>query len=201
MFGQRVKVVVKSADGKPCTSPCVNAGCVTKASKSLVSGATEHALKPVANSEWWGTGPYDELEVNLGDTVLFQTGAGFHDVATVPTKTGFDDCDMSGKTVLADWTYGTTDPSTTCKSSKECCMGSTCATSGNYVTYVFKAGGVGETYFVCSIGNGDHCKTGQKLHVKVKDPVASNAGTAVAKSLLVIWLSCFLFTSCVIRLG
>jgi len=183
MYGQRVKVTVKSADGKACASPCVNGGCVNAVAKVLKSGATEHAVKPMANSNWWGTGPYDALQVNLGDTVVFRTGAGFHDVATVPTKAGFDACSMAGKKVVGDWTYGTTDVSGTCKSSSDCCMGSTCGVSGNYVTYTFKAEAAGETFFVCSIGG--HCNTGQKLHVKViGGTTSSHAGPAIAGSLL-----------------
>jgi len=192
MYGQRVKVVVKSADGKACASPCVNAGCVTSASKSLKSGATEYGVKPMANSKWWGTGPYDALEVNLGDTVLFRTGAGFHDVATVPTKAGFDACSMTGKTVVGDWTYGTIAVSSTCKSASDCCVGATCGVSGNYVTYAFNASAAGDTYFVCSIGNGGHCKTGQKLHVKVLDGATSHARPAIAASLWAICIAWFL---------
>lgn len=208
MYGQRVRVTVTSADGTLCANPCANAGCVTTASKSLLSGSTEHALKPMANSNWWGTGPYDTLEVNIGDTVLFQTAAGFHDVAIVPTNADFEACDMPRKTLVADWTYGTTDTSTACKSSEDCCKGSTCSLSGNYVTYAFKANTVGETYFVCSIGNGGHCKTGQKLHVKVKDPAAapenqsaSHAEPAMHISLLAVLARCFLFASCLLHLG
>jgi plastocyanin len=180
MYGQRVKVTVKNADGKACASPCLNGACVTSASKSLATGPTEYALKPRADSKWWGTGPYDELEVNVGDTVLFQTGAGFHDVATLPTRAGFDDCNMAGMTVVADWTYGTQDPSTSCKSAKDCCTGSSCAASGNYVTYVFNATSAGETHFVCSIGNGGHCKTGQRLLVKAQIATASTTAAPAA---------------------
>jgi len=203
MYGQRVKVTVKRADGNACQSPCVNAACVTKASKSFVTGATEHALKPKANSKWWGSGPYGALEVHVGDTVLFRTGAGFHDVATVPSKSAFDQCDMAGNTVVADWTYGTTSPTTTCTNSKHCCNDLSCSVSGNYVTYVFNASSAGETYFVCSYGS--HCQTGQKLHIKVKGaagaastsgPAANTACTASVESLWVICLSIFLLASC-----
>jgi hypothetical protein len=193
MYGQRVKVTVKDADGKACVSPCMNGACVTSTSKSLATGATEYPLKPRANSNYWGVGPYAELEVEVGDSVLFQTGAGFHDVATVPSKAGFEDCNMAGKTVVADWTYGTQDPSTACKSSKDCCADSSCSTSGNYVTYVFNATSAGDTYFVCSVGSGGHCKGGQKLLVKARVPTAStngaaSFGTVAAKPVPIIWL-------------
>lgn len=140
---------------------------------------------------WWGTGPYDALQVSVGDTVLFRTGAGFHDVATVPTKAGFDTCSMAGKTVVGDWTYGTTDVSSTCQSDSDCCVGATCGVSGNYVTYSFKAAAIGDTYFVCSIGNGGHCQTGQKLHVKVVESATSYSRQAIVDSLLMICLSIF----------
>jgi len=193
MYGQRVKVTVKNADGKACVSPCMKGACVTSSSKSLATGATEYALKPRPNSNYWGVGPYATLEVEVGDSVLFQTGAGFHDVATVPTRAGFDGCNMAGKTVVADWTFGTQDPSTTCKSSKDCCTGSSCSTSGNSVTYVFNATSAGDTYFVCSVGSGGHCKGGQKLLVKARVPTASTTsaasfGTVTAKPVPMIWL-------------
>jgi len=173
MFGQRVKVTVTSVDGSSCTSPCVGAACVTDASKVTKVGAILHDVRPVADSKWWGTGPYDALEVEVGDTVVFRTGSGFHDVATVPSASAFADCDMTDHAVVADWTYGAASPSSTCNSSSACCVLSSCAVSGMYVTYTFTAHSRGDQFFVCSIGN--HCKAGQKLRVYVKGELASHA--------------------------
>lgn len=196
MFGQRVKVVVNNGDKTPCTSPCVNAACVTESSKSSTTSALEIALKPQANSNWWGTGPFSRLEVDVGDSVVFRTGAGFHDVAIVPSRSSFDNCDMGGKMLVADWSYGTTDPSAACRTSPECCAGSSCADSGKYVTYRFNASVPGDVYFICSLGNGAHCNAGQKLIVTVRDSVTSSARTQLNWSLFVafltsLWLNLF----------
>jgi len=165
MYGQRVKVIVSNADGSSCTSPCVDAACVTDASTAVV-GTLQHDVTPVADSKWWGTGPYNAaLEVQVGDTVVFRTGSGFHDVATVSSASDFADCDMTHTVVVADWSYGTSNPSTACNSSSACCASSSCGASGMYVTYTFTAKSEGDNFFVCSIGN--HCKVGQKVRVHV----------------------------------
>jgi len=176
MFGQRVKVLVTNADDSSCTSPCVGAACVTDASKFTKVGANLHDVRPVADSKWWGTGPYNALEVEIGDTVVFRTGSGFHDVATVPSSSAFADCDMTHNVVVADWSYGTFNPSTACNSSSACCGLSSCGVSGMYVTYTFTARSQGDEFFVCSIGN--HCKAGQKVHVHVKGVADGNASRA-----------------------
>lgn len=176
MYGQRVKVIVGKTDGSSCTSPCVGAACVTDAAKVTKVGALLHDVRPVADSRWWGTGPYNALEVDVGDTVVFRTGSGFHDVGIVPSASAFADCDMTHTVVVADWAYGTANPSTACNSSTACCASSSCGVSGMYVTYTFMAQSKGDQFFVCSIGN--HCKVGQKVRVHVKgisDELASHA--------------------------
>merc|ERR1712224_722916 len=94
---------------------------------------------------------------------------------------------MSGKTVVAGWMYGTKNQSAACLDSAGCCTGTSCASSGDYVTYVFAASTAGDKYFVCSLGNGAHCKAGQKVHVRVKQD-AANAAASVS-ACLVVWFS------------
>jgi len=194
MYGQRVNVLVKNAGDALCASPCVNAACVTAASK--VSKATVRDVKPLPGSGYWGQGPYNALQVDIGDSVLFRTGAGFHDVATVPSVADFDSCDMTGMAVVADWPYMQTTPTAACNSSSTCCSGSTCGVSGQYVTYTFTATVAGDTYFVCSYGNGGHCKTGQKFKVTVRAGPANSAGQctaglfSIALALVALYVQC-----------
>lgn len=184
-FGQRIKVTVSNGDGSACTSPCVGAGCVNADAKSAVTSGTVHHVKPAPDSQYWGsTAPYDALTVNVGDSVLFRTGAGYHDVATVPTLTALSSCDTSGKTLVADWDYSSGLTSAACDSSTACCAGSSCGTSGNYVTYTFTAEAAGDTYFVCSMGS--HCQTGQKFILTVTDPATSIACRPYAYQCLAI---------------
>jgi hypothetical protein len=203
MYGQRIKVIVKNADNAVCTSPCLNAACVTTASK--VSKTLVHDVKPIANSGFWGQGPYEAITVDIGDSVLFRTGAGFHDVATVPSAADFDSCDMKDKAVVAEWTYMTTSPNPACNSSSVCCSGSACGATGQWVTYTFTASVAGDTYFVCSYGNGDHCKTGQKLRLTVRAPTtaaptnsgSSNcAGQHTASVFLIMWALVASYVQC-----
>jgi len=192
MYGQRIKVTVKNVDNSACASSCLSAACVTTASK--ISKAIVHDVKPMANSGFWGQGPYDALTIDIGDSVLFRTGAGFHDVATLSNAVDFGSCDMKDKAVVAEWTYMTTSPNPACASSSVCCSGSTCGTSGQWVTYTFTASVAGDTYFVCSYGNGNHCKTGQKLRVTVRAPTTTTgdstscAGQCTGRLFLMVWL-------------
>jgi len=189
-YGQRVVLTVKNKDGAACAQadPCFEYKCALADSKVTKSSGVIHSVKPKPDSGYWGQGPYGMLSVNVGDTVLFRTGAGFHDVATVPTSKAFDDCDVSGMTQLANWPYQVMDKGTPeCIASDKCCAGSTCGKQGKYyVTYTWTAAAAGDTYFVCSIGAGNHCKTGQKIKVRVSAPttagpksVASAAGDAM----------------------
>jgi plastocyanin len=166
MYGQRIKVTVTNTDNSACGTPCSNAACVTTSSMETKTGVLQE-VKPVANSRYWGQGPYSALTVSIGDSVIFQTGSGFHDVATVPSAADFGSCNMNSKTVVADWVPMQTVPTASCISSSLCCAASSCGTSGQYVTYNFTATTAGETYFVCSYGNGGHCTTGQKIRVTV----------------------------------
>lgn len=211
MYGQRVKVIVKNVDDTSCTSPCLNAACVTTTSK--VSQAIVHPVKPRPNSGFWGQGPFKTLTVDIGDSVLFRTGGGFHDVATLPTAADFDNCDMNAKVVVADWPYMKTTPTAACNSSSVCCSSSTCGVSGSYVTYTFTAKVAGDTYFVCSYGNGGHCKTGQRIRVTVRDGSTSaasansagqnasaassnNAGQWAAPLFFIAWALAALYVQC-----
>jgi len=187
MYGQRVKVIVKSSDGAPCASPCQGPDCVTSSSKVVVSDNVVHAVKSIPNSRFWGQGRYDVLQVDIGDVVVFRTGAGFHDIATLPSVADFESCSMTSKTSVADWIYGQTLPTLACANSDDCCK-------AQYVTYSFKAEAAGDKYFVCSFG--DHCMTGQKLHVTIKDAVsgseapttdAPTASGTEAKPLVMLW--------------
>lgn len=173
VYGQRSKVTVSNGDGSACASPCVGAGCVTADAKNYVTNGVVHHLKPAPNSQYWGTwGSYDALTVNVGDSILFQTGAGFHDVATVPTLAALGSCDMSGKTVVADWDSAGV-ISTACNSSSSCCASSSCGSSEYRVTYNFTAESVGDTYFVCSVVL--HCQTGQKFTLTAVEAATSTS--------------------------
>jgi len=200
MFGQRVKVSVRNVDNSTCTPSCSNATCVTGASKARDANAATHGVTPVANSRYWGQGPYSAMTVDIGDTVLFRTGAGFHDLATLPTKSAFDTCDVTQKTVVADWTYMTTNPTTACNDASACCSGTACGATGNYVTYMFNASVAGDKFFVCSYGQ--HCKQGQKIHVTVRaasvasttgvpDGISGSIATSVTHQLLSLCLLTF----------
>lgn len=170
-YGQRVKVTVNNADGSACSSPCLDAACVTTDSKLTVASGTVHDVKPAPNSRFWGSSTlYDALTVEIGDTVLFQTGAGYHDVATVPTQAELNSCEMSSMTLVADWDFASGMTSAACNASSTCCAGTTCGLSGSYVTYTFTAETAGDTYFVCSIGGGSHCQTGQKFILTTNAP-------------------------------
>jgi len=167
-YGQRIKITVANADDGDCASPCVGSACVTADSKLLVTSGMVHDVKQAPNSGYWGsTALYDALTVEIGDTVLFRTGAGYHDVATVPTEADLNGCDMSKMTLLADWDFSSGMTSVACNSSSTCCAGSSCGSTGWYVTYTFTAETAGDTYFVCSIGGGSHCQTGQKFKLTV----------------------------------
>jgi len=195
MFGQRVKVSVKNPDGSTCSSPCLGAACVTAASKVGKTSGVTHGMKPVANSKWWGQGPFSAMTVDIGDSVVFRTGAGFHDVATLPSQAAFDNCDMTQKTVVADWTFGTTDTSAICKNTSACCSGSACGSTGYYVTYTFNASVAGDVYFICSYGH--HCKQGQKVLVTVRSSTteapstggAANTASTANTEFLIIFFS------------
>jgi len=182
-YGQRFVVTVKNSAGGACASPCSKAACATADSKVTKTSGVIHSVKPKPNSGYWGQGPYAMLSVNVGDTVLFRTGAGFHDVASVPTSTAFLNCDVTAMTQLANWDYQVMDNGTAaCQSSHKCCTGSTCGKSGYYVTYTWTAAAAGDTYFLCSVGGGNHCKTGQKIQVRVSEPstAAPTASTSAA---------------------
>lgn len=192
-YGQRLVLTVKNKDGGACASPCSKAACATADSKVTKTAGVIHSVKPKPDSGYWGQGPYGMLSVNVGDTVLFRTGAGFHDVATVPTSTAFQNCDMTGMTQVANWDYQVMDKSTAaCQSSDKCCPGSTCGKTGYYVTYTWTAAAAGDTYFVCSIGGGNHCKTGQKIQVRVSEPTTAGPTAAPAASATVNALPCMM---------
>lgn len=181
MYGQRVKIIVNNADGSACSSPCADGACVTDGSKQFVTSGIVHDVKPAPLSQYWGSGgPYGPLSVEIGDTVLFRTGAGYHDVASVPTLADFNSCNMNSKIVLADWDFSSGLTSATCNASEVCCAGATCGRSGMFTTYTFTAREAGNTYFVCSVGA--HCQHIQKFVLTVKSAavVASLASRSQA---------------------
>jgi len=188
-YGQRVKVTVNNFDGSVCTSPCVGAACVTTDSKRSLASGTVHDVKQAPNSQFWGSSAlYDALTVTIGDSVLFRTGAGFHDVVTVPTQAALNSCDMSKTTLLADWDYSSGATSSACNSSSACCAGSSCGKSGMYVIYTFTATAAGNTYFSCSIGAGSHCQTGQKFTLTVNTPEDGTANSASRFHVYQFWV-------------
>jgi len=183
-FGQKVKITVDS--GGECDSPCEGAACVTEASKpsSASSSGSVHQVLPVENSNFWGmTGAYNAMTVDIGDTVVFRTIAAYHDVAMVPSRDEFDSCTMSDMTVVAAWNGANSAVSDTCSANALCCPGTTCeaGADGMTVTYTWEAETAGDVFFVCSIGAGHHCETGQKVVVTVnaaQGGASSNTATA-----------------------
>lgn len=184
-FGQKVKVTVNSIDGGECSSPCDGAACVTQDSKpsSAISGSV-HDLMPVANSNFWGMAAlYNALTVEIGDSVVFRTLGAYHDVAVVPTMDDFESCAMSGMTVVAAWD-GASEISTSCSANAMCCPGTACEPGGDgmTVTYTWEADTAGDVFFVCSIGDGHHCETGQAIIVTVNAAQGSGSSANHARS-------------------
>jgi len=178
-YGQRVKVTVVNAGGGTCTSPCAGASCVTSDSKLVVSASQNvHGVSPSLPAKYWGIAFYDDLVVNIGDSVLFKTGAGHHDVATVPDAGAFSSCDMTAKTTLAEWDYSTGNISASCTSSSSCCTSSSCGVESMFATFAFTAMVAGDVHFVCSVGGSGHCQQGQKFKVTVRAAPTDRAGTA-----------------------
>lgn len=187
-FGQRVKVTVNNVDGTDCISPCADAACVTVDSKPSAPSGTVQNVMPVANSNFWGmNGAYDTLTIDIGDTVVFRTQPGFHDVSTVPTSDDFESCTMDSKTLLAEWD-SSQEISTACTDMATCCSGSSCGAGadGMTVSYTWEAATAGEVHFVCSVGVGYHCRAGQKLSVIVSpspSPVSTQQSSSSASAL------------------
>lgn len=183
-FGQKVKVTVNNVDGGECTSPCEGAACVTEDSKPSSASGSVHDVMPVANSNFWGmTGAYNAMTVDIGDTVVFRTLAAYHDVATVPSQEDFESCTLSGMTVVAAWNGASSAISDSCTASALCCPGTTCDTGadGMTVTYTWEAEMAGDVFFICSIGAGRHCATGQKIAVTV-NPAQGSSGSSGSSS-------------------
>lgn len=182
-IGQRLKVTVNNVDGSACSSPCQDAACVTEASKPSSASGVVHDVIPAVNSNYWGmTGVYNPLSVEIGDSVVFRTTAGFHDVATVPTLDAFSNCVMTDKTLHAEWIYGGNDISAVCSGDAMCCPASTCGqtTDGSMPTFTWEAATAGEVYFVCTLGSGHHCRTGQKIKVTVNAASTGNAASTAS---------------------
>uniref|UniRef100_A0A7N0TZL8 Phytocyanin domain-containing protein n=1 Tax=Kalanchoe fedtschenkoi TaxID=63787 RepID=A0A7N0TZL8_KALFE len=105
---------------------------------------TNAATYTVGDGSWTipsTTGQYNtwasSKTFRVGDVLVFNFATGAHDVATV-TKDKYDDCD--GDSPMALVTQG---PASI-----------TLTTSGM-------------NYFICTVGNGNHCSAGQKLAVNV----------------------------------
>lgn len=177
-YGQRVKATVNNQNGNACDTPCTGVSCVTTASKQLVTATLNvHAVKPALPVRFWGIAFYDDMTVNIGDTVLFKTGAGFHDVATVASASAYTSCTMADTVIQAQWDYASGNISSTCKSSAECCAGTSCGKDGMYATYTYTATTAGDVYFVCSIGGGMHCQQGQKFKLTVNPPGTTSSAS------------------------
>ena len=80
-----------------------------------------------------------EATVKVNTDVVFKWG-GYHDVYLLPSKADYDSCNFANGNLLAP-------------------------TSQN--SYTYKASSPGTFYFSCSIGNGYHCNTPQKLALTV----------------------------------
>jgi len=172
-YGQRMKVTVSNVDGSACASPCVGIACVTAASQQTVATSQDvHAASPALPAQYWGVAFYNDMTVNIGDSVIFKTGAGHHDVATAPDAIAFGSCSTSSKVVLANWD-SSGNISSTCVSNSACCTGNSCAKDGMFATYTYTATAAGEVYFMCSIGGGMHCQQGQKFKLTVKATASS----------------------------
>lgn len=176
-YGQRMKVTVSNVDGSACVSPCAGVACVTAASKqSSATSQNVHAVAPALPAQFWGIAFFDDMTVNIGDSIIFKTGAGFHDIATASDAAAFGGCSTSNMVVLAAWDVSG-NISSTCVSNSACCTGKSCAKDGMYATYTYKATAAGEVYFICSIGGGMHCQQGQKFKLTVKASASSTTGT------------------------
>lgn len=187
-MGQRFKLTVASSDGNECTSPCVRDACVTADSKKAVTDDTNmHPVKPAAPAMFWGEGPYADLTANIGDAIVFHTFGGMYDVATVSSADAFNSCDLSGKTLHADWKMvqmkPSTEPTDACVSNADCCKNSSCGSSGNgpmkAATFTFTAAAAGDVYLVSSkdaMSGGPQCKLGQKFKLTVLEAGLANSG-------------------------
>lgn len=87
--------------------------------------------------DWKNGGPIDSIEVNIGDTVVFQYNQGSHDVVQVEKFTCKEDNINSGTTVAG---FDTS-------------------------SYTFEAKEVGRTTFLCSVPG--HCLSGQIIDIIV----------------------------------
>jgi len=187
-YGQRFKLTVATADGSVCVSPCTRAACVTDGSKNAVTDHTMmHPVLPTAPAWFWGEGPYADLTVHIGDSVIFKTFGGMYDIAMVPTHAAYNSCDMRNKTVLAAWKMvnmaPSTEPTDTCASNADCCKDSSCGSSGNAATFTFTATAAGEVYFVSSkagFSGQPQCELGQKLKLIVFDASIATSTTTTA---------------------
>jgi len=189
-FGQRVKVTVTNVDGSACSSPCAGADCVTAASTQLVSVAQNvHPVSPVLPLRAWGVAFYDDMTVNIGDTVVFQTGAGFHDIASVSDMSAYSSCSTSNKVLHAAWDYSSGNVSSACASSTVCCPGNSCGKAGMYATYTYTATTAGDVYFICAVGAGSHCRLGQKFKLTVNADSTPNVASG-ARLAHVRWFAC-----------
>merc|ERR1712028_146749 len=101
-------------------------------------------------------GAYSALTVEIGDTVVFRTVPGYHDVATVPTLADLESCTMTDATVVAEWDPTSAGVSAACTSNAMCCPDSSCAagSDGMSVTYTWEAVTAGDVHFVCTLGAG-----------------------------------------------
>jgi len=181
-FGQKMKVTV---NGGECASPSENAACVTQSSKPSSASGSVHDVMPVANSNFWGmTGAYNAMTVNIGDTVVFRTIAAYHDVATVPSRDDFQSCTVSGVAVVAAWNGASNEISDSCSANAMCCPGTSCemGADGMTVMYTWEADTAGDVFFICSIGDGRHCETGQKLVVTVNPAQQSSSSSNSASA-------------------
>jgi len=185
-YGQRVKVTVNNVDASECASSCAGADCVTVDSKQdVIDTQKVHGVKPALPLHYWGVAFYDDMSINVGDTVLFKTGAGFHDISTVPDATAYSSCTTANKVVHAEWAYSATGEkkiSTICETSADCCAGTSCGVEGGYVTYTYTATTAGDVHFICSVGDGSHCNQGQKFKLTVNpDPTTTTLAAEFTK--------------------
>lgn len=114
-------------------------------------------VKPTQESRFfWGLAEYDDMTVKQGDTVHFKSANGFHDLALVSTRKHLDECILDDAEFVVPQDL---------ESSKNGVL-----EKGDYLwTFKYEASEAGEFHFVCTVGEGSHCRIGQKFTLTVLD--------------------------------
>mmetsp|Transcript_46465 Transcript_46465/g.86332 ORF Transcript_46465/g.86332 Transcript_46465/m.86332 type:complete len:284 (-) Transcript_46465:44-895(-) len=125
---------------------------------------TTHDVIPIRDTQhYWGLHPHDDITIGKGGRVHFRTAVGFHDIATVSSKEELDACNVSNPTIWVD-TSGDLQVPGAGDITKE----------GPFYEFTYSADTPGVYYIVCTVSDGSHCKTGQKITLTVTDDMAED---------------------------